>query len=78
MAVLKSARETIPDLDEEGPLLMFKNLSVTISKEGVISGDDVTFFCHLGFTGIIYKYKKAANRAFKNRARNRKKLTHQL
>jgi len=57
--------ETTPDIDEEVPLKDFKNPPVTIS-EGWISGDGVTFVWRPGFTGILYRYKKAADRAFKN------------
>jgi len=60
------AMETIQGIDEEVPLKAFKKPPVIVSKEGWISGDDVNFVWRLGFMGIRYKYKKAADRTFKN------------
>lgn len=58
--------ETIEDIDEEVSLKVFDKPPVTVSEEGWISGDDVIFVMRPGFTGILYRFKKAADRAFRN------------
>jgi len=54
------------DLDEIVPLKTFRKPPVMIHKNGSISGDDVLVSFNLEGSGIVYKFKKAAMKAYKN------------
>lgn len=54
------------DLDEIVPLKTFRKPPVVIHKNGGISGDDVLFVLGIEGSGIVYKFKKAAMKAYKN------------
>jgi len=54
------------DLDEIVPLKMFRKPPVVIHKNGSISGDDVLVVFGIDGSGIVYKFKKAAMKAYKH------------
>ena len=56
----------LSDLDEMVPLKMFSKPPVMIHKNGSISGDDVLVVFGIEGSGIVYKFKKASMKAFKN------------
>lgn len=54
------------DLDEIVPLKTFRKPPVFIHKNGSISGNDVFIIFGIEGSGIVYKFKKAAMKAYKN------------
>ena len=54
------------DLDEIVPLKTFEKPPVLIHRNGSISGDDVLVTFGIAGSGIVYKFKKAAMKAYKH------------